>query len=313
MQGAFAFLDLLGFSEYTKTDLVGAARLLESQRTILTTRLADANWYRDHGTPVNAFASARLATSFDHFLPFSDSICIASSDPNLFLRQLAAFLTNAFLYTGHAYAYRDNPENPTAIDVPVFGASGITQETQNWFPALWRGGLGYGRVEVFGSHGLVDKTLCALPLLIGEPVLEAVALEKSNRRGPRLFCRPGFKHNISDGLLQPFFVPAEGGDCEEFLWTGCNYNDTGKFEIEFGTIHELLEPAIALWEAKRGTNVEGHYWAFVLLVVRGALKWAETRQRLTDARDLLRHQLIAFRHETDADRILTEAAINQGA
>ena len=84
MQAAFVFLDLLGFSDYTKTDLIGTVRLLESQRTILNTRLADENWYQARNTPVTPFASARLATSFDHFLPFSDSICIASSDPSLF-------------------------------------------------------------------------------------------------------------------------------------------------------------------------------------------------------------------------------------
>ena len=309
MQAAFVFIDLLGFSEYTREDLGGVARLLESQRIILNTRLSDEKWYKARNTQVTPFARARLATSFEHFLPFSDSICIASSDPNLFLRQLAEFLRHAFLYTGHAFGDRTNSANPTAIDMRVIGLDGTSRETQNWYPVLWRGGMSYGKVEIVETSGLVEKKPLSLPLLVGEPVVEAVGLERCGGKGPRLFCRPDFRRNISDSDLLPYFVPVgslpeKAVDVEEFLWTGCNFDNDGDFDAEFRMVSELLEPAMALWIARRGKDAEQQYREFVLLVIRGALKWAETRQRRADALVILRGLLVAFRHESVVDEIM---------
>lgn len=294
MEGVFAFLDLLGFSEYVRTDLVGAALLLESQRTTLNTRLDDANVYQRNGTPLSALAADHLVTSFDHFLPFSDSIFIASATPDQFVRQLATFLASAFTFTGHTFSFPADPAHPERVGIRRFGATGASEEQENWYPALWRGGLSFGRVELLGTHALADGERIEVPMLVGAPVVEAVRLEKNSGKGPRLFCAPTFKEHLTDANVLPYFVPVAEKACDEFLWPAFLFHDHDKPLLELHQTQELLSPAINLWNAKRATNVVDHYFEFVRLIARSAIKWAECHGVADAGREQLRKQFVAL-------------------
>lgn len=293
MNSAFAFLDLLGFSEYVKSDVVGAARLLESQRHILQIKLGDAKLYAAKQAEVSDFAREHLISSFNIFLPFSDCIFVTSDTPDLFVRQLAHFLVEAFLFTGHAYAHPENALNPTAMDIRVIGATGATSEKHNWFPVLWRGGLSFGRVELLETAGLKQGEPFSVPLLVGPAVVAAVALEKTGK-GPRLFCPPEFKTNLTDTALLPFFVPVPGKPCEEFLWPAFLYADHERPVQELSRTHELLLPAFNLWRAQQDEIVKEQYLQFIRLIGRSAMKWSECHGVTEQGRKFLRQQVDAF-------------------
>jgi hypothetical protein len=295
VEGAFAFLDLLGFSEYVKTDLVGAARLLESQRAILNTRLDDATVYVRNGTVLSDLANDHLVSSFDHFLPFSDSIFIASASPDQFVRQLATFLVAAFSFTGHVFACPEDPARPERVDTRCFAAAGVSKAQENWYPALWRGGLSFGRVELLGTHALANGGRIEMPMLVGVPVVEAVRFEKnSGEKGPRIFCGPTFKDHLSDTTVLPYIVPVPQKSCDEFLWPAFLFHDHDNALLELYQTHELLAPAINLWKAKRSTPVVDHYFQFVRLIARSATKWAECHGIAEAGREQVRSQIISF-------------------
>ena len=113
--------------------------MLESQGNILDVGLSDTAWYQSHGTTPDAFQAEHLPTSFHHFFPFSDSLCIASSQPDQFLPQLAHFLISAFRFTGHAYEHNLTGLPPENVEMAVIGPNGVTHVRRNWFPILWQG------------------------------------------------------------------------------------------------------------------------------------------------------------------------------
>ena len=151
---AFAFLDLLGFSEYIKSYLSGAARLLESQRQILHVKLRDTEWYKSKNSEISNLGRDHLVSSFKNFLPFSDSLFITSETPDLFVRQLGHFLIDAFLFTGHAYSNPEHPRTPTKMNIRVIGGTSTQTEEHYWYPVLWLGGMSFGRVDILETAAL---------------------------------------------------------------------------------------------------------------------------------------------------------------
>lgn len=293
MGTAFAFLDILGFSEYVKADIAGAARLLESQRQILQVKLGDAQWYETKMAEVSDLGRTHLVSSFKHFLPFSDCIFIASDTPDLFVRQLAHFLIEAFLFTGHAYTHPADPANPTEVGIRVFDVTIVTDEKHHWYPVLWRGGLSFGRVEFLDTAGLKQGAPFSVPLLVGPAVASAVALEKT-AKGPRLFCPPEFKSCLTDSKLLPYFVPVVGKPCEEFLWPALLFNDDTRPVLELCRLHDLLLPAVNLWRAQKDLKAKEQYLEFIRLLARSAKTWAEQHGVAAEGQTFLEKQVDAF-------------------
>lgn len=311
MRGIFVFLDLLGFSHYVGADLSGAARMLNSQQNILNVGLDDAAFYKAKSVTPDSFQAEHLTTSFHHFLPFSDSLCISSTQPDLFLPQLAHFLISAFHFTAHAYETGPSGSSPENIKVAVMGRHGLTHEQQNWFPVLWRGGMSFGRVECVGSRGIINGNLVETPLLIGDAVVRAVKMEKPGedaalQKGPRLFCDPSVRSSLADPRIAAFIVPVPGiPNCEEFLWPAFLYHADRDPRNALFEMHRLLEPAAALWRSKRGTGVENHYFEFVHLICRSTLVWAaENGIDNADARAIIARNLETQRAGELVSRIL---------
>jgi hypothetical protein len=284
MKKIITFLDLLGFSEYCRLDASGAARLLEAQKTTLQTKFSDQE-IRYTDLQCQRLASCNAVTSFEYFLPFSDSIFIIASDADLFVQQISTFLVDAFLLHGHTFAHADNPNNPTVQRIKVFSTSGVHETEEQWFPCLWRGGVTFGEVN-FANVPIINKgTQAHSPIAFGTGIVDAVGLEKSGK-GPRLFCSKEIS-NIPKMHKHPFVVECIECKGYEILWPCAVFNEKGNPDTEATTFLDLFLPAKTLWVSKIGTLVEQHYWEYLRLIIRSALHWAKTVNALPDVRKII--------------------------
>lgn len=283
-----AFLDVLGFSNYTEEDIAGALRLLGHQEFILRQKLQDAKLHPPSSysdSSLAALAEAHLVDSFKHFLPFSDSTFIVSETPDKFVRQLSHFLIDCFLLVGHVYDGAENPTRPEAVKVTEFPAG--TTHHEWWYPPLWRGGLAMGDLVTGGVTGIENETIVRIPNLAGLAVVKAVWAEKSpNCRGPRLFCKVGFESNFGPEI-KPFFRQVTE-TISELLWPAFFYNLNNKPETEMTEFHKVWGPALALWKSKRGHPAFEHYDEFLKLLVRSFLRWTEVAGCEREGREKVR-------------------------
>jgi len=287
MKLVFAFLDVLGFSSYSERDLAGAQLLLRHQEFILRQKLNDGHSHpaASYGDPSSAsLAEAHLVDSFKHFLPFSDSVFIASDSPDKFAKQLSHFLIECLQLVGHAYDDAADPARPEAVDVTVFPAG--TKHSEHWYPPLWRGGLAFGEIDVFDVTGLRDRQVYTTPNAAGPAVVKAVGVERFGGRGPRLFCEREFIQNFGADI-QRYFWPVTDS-ISELLWPAFLYSLENPAHIELSQFHELWGPAVGLWKSKQGHKAFEHYDEFLKLLVRSFLCWARIRGCEQKARDKAR-------------------------
>jgi hypothetical protein len=281
-----AFLDLLGFSNYTKEDIVGTGRLLADQQEILGQRLSEAQ----NPNLIGQIPEWMQVDGFHHFLPFSDSTLIIGNDPNKFLRQLADFLRACFLINSHAYFLPDDPEHPEKVRVLDASLSAIKTAQEMWYPAQWRGALAIGEVHVFEVLGIARGKSLKVPNAIGPAIVEAVKLEKSGK-GPRLFCPTRLPEHLTPDLRE-YFQPVHGlNGVSEFLWPAVNFNRT-TFDPQMNDFYELWSPAVNLWKSKTKPHVAfEHYDQFLRLLIRSAVCSAKLVDATPTARDYIRNRI----------------------
>src|SRR6266542_1501761 len=155
MPAIVAFLDVLGFSNYTEQDLAGAQLLLRHQEFILRQKLQDGQLSPASiqvNTSVATLAEGHLVDSFKHFLPFSDSTFIVSESPDKFARQLRHFLMECLQLVGHVYNDADDPARPEAVEITEFPSG--RKHAERWYPPIWRGGLATGELAAFKLTGI---------------------------------------------------------------------------------------------------------------------------------------------------------------
>jgi hypothetical protein len=286
MPSIVAFLDVLGFSNYTEEDFSGALRVLGHQELILRQKLQDGKMHPPSGYPdpsLAALAEAHLVDSFKWFLPFSDSVFVVSETPDHFARQLSHFLIECILLIGHVYDDPEDPVRPETVRITVLPVGTVHEE--NWYPPLWRGGLATGELVVGGVTGIEDGKEIRVPNLAGPAVVKAVLMEKKGR-GPRLFCEVGFE-NVFGPEIRPFFRPVTD-TVNELLWPAFIYNLKNTPQIEMFEFHRLWQPAMAFWKSKRGQPVFEHYDEFLKLLVRSFLRWADVAGCENEAREKVR-------------------------
>jgi hypothetical protein len=269
-----AFLDVLGFANYTQEDLLSAQMLLSHQQFILSQKLNDGTThppssYSDSG--VARLAESNLADSFQHFLPFSDSTFIVSAEPDKFIRQLSHFLISCVKLVDHAYSDPEDPAHPESVTIKEFGTGQTSQE--RWYPPLWRGGIATRDLRVFDAIALVDHNKVNIPNLAGSAVVKAARLEK-NGRGPRLFCANDFKENFGEDI-RPYFQPIKNSDSvSELLWPAFLYADGTNPRVDMNDFFDLWSPAIGLWKSKKGQVSFEHYDEYLRLLIRSLMCWA---------------------------------------
>ncbi|HEV2247228.1 MAG TPA: hypothetical protein VGW37_11305 [Terriglobia bacterium] len=286
-----AFLDVLGFSNYTEQDLAGAQLLLRHQEFILRQKLEDGQLYPAAGYPdpdLARMAEAHLVDSFSHFLPFSDSIFIVSEDPDKFARQLSHFLIECLNLVGHVYDDADDPGRPEAVTITELPSG--EQHVERWYPPIWRGGLGTGALATFRVTGIDSGATVPIPNLAGAAVVKAVRAEKAAKcRGPRLLCEKDLIETFGPDI-RPYFRCVTDS-ISELLWPAFQFEQGNNPRVDMLQFHELWNPVVGLWKSKRGQPAFEHYDEFLKLLVRSFLCWADLERLGTDARRQVRDHI----------------------
>jgi hypothetical protein len=266
---AVAFLDLLAFSNHVRENTQDALLAFTTYRTILETKITDDLVHppSSYSNPIlQDLATRRSVNSFNHFLPFSDSVFISSDDPNLFLKQLGSFVLHCFTFTSQHYQKPDDPINPTKV-VHKFSDDTIIEE--NWYPTLFRGGIALGEAIPIELMGIVNSEPQKITNLAGKAVVKAVGLE-SKIKGPRIVFEKDLYEKL-DGTTKVYTSETEIKGLYELLWPGFNYI-LSNGESEINDFHKLFVPAVNLWKAYNHTPFSEHYFKFIELVVTGTLR-----------------------------------------
>jgi len=274
-----AFLDLLAFSPHVRENTDDALRAFDIYSKILESKRK-----KEQNHPIStyshpdlqSFEIKRAVSSFDCFLPFSDSIFISSSDPNVFLKQLGSFILHCFNSTLKVYSNSSEPNNPIKL---LRSTSGMKTIEENRYPTLFRGGIAMGEVIPISLMGIVNGKATTVTNLAGKAVIEAVNLE-DEIDGPRVFLKKDVFEKL-DAATKIYVAETEKQDVYELLWPCFYYNlEEGYVYNSITGFHFLLLQAVSLWKASTNSKYLKNYWSFVELVIRGTLKvFAELGQR----------------------------------
>lgn len=158
-QKCVAFLDILGFSSYIKNDTSGAINLLETANQVIKNRLIDPASSTYNEPSLQNMAKIHSAESFEAYLPMSDSIFIIGQNPDDFVEQVSSFLCSCYRSTSRAYSHPEDEQNPIAVTMKVFktdtdGGFSSFDETANWYPNIFRGGISFGEAVVFSAFSI---------------------------------------------------------------------------------------------------------------------------------------------------------------
>ena len=163
------------------------------------------------------------------------------------------------------------------LKLNLFKEMVIIQRRKYGFLTLVRGGIGIGKVERKSLHMIIDynKTHKGSQVLVGEAVLRAVELE-SKTKGPRIIADCDLLEYL--GQSKRIFCSAKdiGDNYIELLWpaAGCFHFQNENLDYKFiEGIGQILTSAIKLWQAYATKPFAEHYWSFVLLVLRSAMKY----------------------------------------
>jgi hypothetical protein len=292
-----AFLDILGFKNYTLIDPAGAAQLLLNYHEIINTKLADMVQFpaQNHTDPgLQNLALEGEVGSFETFLPFSDSVFVISNQPDLLIRQVSRFLIDSFQFTSGAFAHPENPTDPTAVTITELSLQGVSgRHGERWFPLLFRGGISFGDVLTPKVTAIDQGRKTNITNLAGRAVVNAVSLEKTGK-GPRLFCRADF-YNLLSAQNRNFMTEINGGSCHELLWPAFVYHESSQPHVEINHFTDLFLPAANLWRAfRQQPEVEPHYREFLKLIVRSAQKWFNSKNSLEMANQHIEEKIVRF-------------------
>jgi len=276
-----AYLDVLGFKSYILKDLRGALDLLNDPQSIILSefierRIHPPESYAD--ATLRTLAERRALSSFDYFLPFSDSIFIQSSNPDLFVAQISTFLLGTFLLKSHAYDIPESNEEPSKITMSYFDLEEgkITISESNWFPGLFQGGISFGECVPVQINSLVNSEMRPVTNLVGKAVVEAVEIvegsaEVPRLKGPRLICSQSFYEALSD-KHERYVVKVD--KAYEVLWPAFVFIEGNDVKLELiNQFGSLFRPAVNLWKAYNHLDVGIHYYTLLKLIVRSALHY----------------------------------------
>ena len=192
MKKAVAYIDLLGFTDCVQNNPDEAIMMLTQFNSVLSSlnfeRVAHPSSGYLHG--LQDLARRNSNESFEHFLPFSDSVFIVSSDCSNFLMQLGNFVKDSFLLNARVYSNPENPSNPTETHYIGFDSSNPNCNKPvsipcSQPPVLFRGGLSYGEVIETSPTALFKNHIFTCNNLMGEAVIRAVRMERVVK-GPRI-------------------------------------------------------------------------------------------------------------------------------
>lgn len=286
------FIDLLGFSDCVgvKENLEGAINKLHNYNTILSTQY---NEQKIH--PVSCYckqlkelAESSYVTTFDYFLPASDSVFIASDKAKLdtFVKQLCSFLFRSYNLTSYLYANPDDESEATlqkGMKINYYGKT-ITTEDVSCPPCLFRGGMSIGECEPLQQIRVVKGNMTQDNCnLVGKAVVEAVDKEKLVS-GPRIITTKKLFENCSNDIQKHYLRKLESedikekykdskGELYELLWPVAAFIRENGISSEIGNLSEFVKGAYNLYHSKsnESENAKKHYKAFLELLYNSIL------------------------------------------
>ena len=276
---AVIYLDLLGSKSFLKEDFEAALGRHRDFHEVLKQvqlmeRLQPLSSMPEG--PLKRLAERNASDSFSYLLPMSDSVFILSEEPEKIAEQLSTFLSKIFLLSGGAYSTPDcsNVLNQRIANVHIdeYGEVERNYGWEKWYPVLFRGGISYGEAEVVKTPAICLGRKIRVPNVIGKGVVQAVGLEQRRLPGPRVLCDREFVDRLGEPATK--YLRKEG-DAWELLWPGFNYLEDNDERSQSYVLGELFRPASALWGHFSGKNPERHYQAFLELIVRSHLAFAE--------------------------------------
>jgi hypothetical protein len=286
--GICAYIDILGFSNHIKSDPQTALHLLQNYQAVLGTGSYQAA--RDESL------MPYCQESFKYFIPFSDSIFLYSEKPCDFVQQLSHFVHSSFSFTSNQYKTPEDPKYPHKVTVRAFeieDGKPITKEyEEDWPPLLFRGGIGLGNATVIELNAIHNGLGVKTPAVFGKSVVDAVKLEQSGVKGPRILCDQNLYDQLDDRTKRIVHPASDVKGCYDINWTAIDYlayeeqifNPEDIASVEWFidqllTNHfylEMLVPATNLWKAYNHLNIAPHYFGFLRLIVQGVLHFFES-------------------------------------
>lgn len=298
MKKVVAYLDLLGFRNFTEKDPQGALVLLSNYHEIVSFRCGGKRnylpeLYKEYDEKYKNLNSLVSMDSFEYLMPFSDSLFIVSNDPNKFLKQISIFLLDCFLFTAHQYSFPKYKEDPTKVEVISFsrteeGKLQTVKKDEHWYPTLFRGGITFNKVNTFKINSIENFGLKQLPNLAGKAVVKAVMLENIGK-GPRLFCDSKFVEVLNNESKQ-FIETIDNNKYFEILWPAVYYNfDNAIDNNNWGSVAnrflDIFTPAANLWKAFNHEEFSIHYYKLLKLIVKSSLKYFRKQESFKEIKE----------------------------
>ncbi len=277
-----AFLDLLGFKAFVKEDLNGAVELLRNMAEIMNIAIQDDELHPPESYDTEDLAQLALrngVSSFNVFLPFSDSLIVLGNDPNLFVHQIARFVYRCFRLTSHAYDHSQGDSDPTLVNIPKVTRiakdnNKVEEDYEHWYPTLFKGGISFGSITLINSQMRIDGEYQPLPNVIGAPYVKAVQLEGIKLKGPRLYCDQDFVDKLNEDVKR-FIIPISYKHSKEalfeILWPAFLYNENNSAEVEANDFISYYRPVQVLADHYNKSGIAEHYEQFKILLVRGTI------------------------------------------
>ena len=277
-----AYIDLLGMSNFTRKSTEDAIEVFDGYNTILRDKIVNG-MYSSNDDTIQRLLNRASATSFDYFLPFSDSIFLASANPDGFVEQLGSFVLDCYVFNANAYRKKLNAKDPFASKMLCLGGG---KKDCKRYPILFRGAVSCGSVHEGTLLGIAKGKSISAPVLLGEPVVAAVKME-GKAKGPRLIIDERsyrqLSHFTKRFIREVDLKEQQTGRYYEVLWPAYHFIEQNG-ESELGKVEELLTPAANLWKAFNHTEYGPHYFALIDLIVAGALAFANVIGLRNDAK-----------------------------
>ncbi|HBD93583.1 MAG TPA: hypothetical protein DC057_05380 [Spirochaetia bacterium] len=290
-----AFLDILGFSNYVNEDLNGALKLLKSYNNQINFLFnEDLISYDD---TIKEIAERSHISSFDYFIPFSDSIFIVSSSPDLMVSQISNFLISCFKYTSSEYAYSSSKDprkvEVTEIGINIDGTVRNEKKIENWYPLLFRVGSSFGEVIPFQISSIDNKKNIKINNFAGKSVINAVKLESNPEKGPRFFIDNDLYKKLNTDTKN--YIIKISDNLFEVLWPSFSYieenigHEGERFEIEMiNHFDEIFISSFNLWKYfLNNERLYSHYYNFMKLIILSTLNYSKKFNKLDLAKEYI--------------------------
>ncbi len=258
-EASIAFIDLIGFTNFQTEDIGGAITMVEGVINILATKLNDSNQHPIEQYPTSELAELALSVGTTSFLlayPISDSIIIISDDTDLFVVQLAHFISECFQYAAHVYDVKGEID-PTSVTMTKIGLDSngnlkYGEEKEHWYPIMFKGGISYGEFILYPSKLQIGSHLKEHINFIGEGYIKAYKhseLRGPGFRGPRLFLDSSFIQRLGEKTRRYVVdvkVNGKQDRIQELVWPALMYHEGNNPEVEANEIPGRIMPILKL-------------------------------------------------------------------